>query len=117
MSLVPGVDLQLSKETTVKIRVANPWGLTYGKDAAFVLARRRYLAMTDLLEFENVEAVAVEGDALLCRLAGREFRVPREKIALCDNAVSQPGHRGSLAIPRELASDLGLVDLAKRVAR
>ena len=84
---------------------------------AEVLAIPRHLAMADLLEFENVEAVAVEGDALLCRIAGREVRVPRAKIALCDNVVSQPGHRGRLAIPRELASDLGLVDLAKRVAR
>ena len=73
--------------------------------------------MTDLLEFENVEALAVDGDALLCRIAGREVRVPRGKIALCDNAVSQPGHRGCLAIPRELALNLGLVDLAKRVPR
>ena len=73
--------------------------------------------MTDLLEFENVEALAVDGDALLCRIAGREVRVPRGKIALCDNAVSRPGRRGCLAIPRELALDLGLVDLAKRVTR
>ena len=62
---------------------------------------------SDLVRVPNVRAIS-DGLALICELADkRRVGVPRTLIDL-SSEVQQPGDRGTLIIPRQLARDLGL---------
>ena len=62
---------------------------------------------SDLVRVPNVRAIS-DGLALICELPDkRRVGVPRTLIDL-SSEVQQPGDRGTLIIPRQLARDLGL---------
>ena len=62
---------------------------------------------SDLVRVSNVRAIS-DGLALICELPDkRRVGVPRTLIDL-SSEVQQPGDRGTLIIPRQLARDLGL---------
>ncbi len=68
--------------------------------------------MREFVAFEDVEVVKRSDRALLCRVERKEVWVPQSHIALTDDAmIRRAGDCGRLVIPRQLAVDLGLVDV------
>ena len=69
--------------------------------------------MRDFVTFEEVEVVKRGDRALLCHVEGKDVWIPYVNIALTDEAtIRRAGDCGRLVIPRWLALNLGLVDVA-----
>ncbi len=60
------------------------------------------------ISFEDVEALADDGRALLCRVNGRLAWVPYEAMGMADGVVGKPGERGRLVLPLAVAIELRL---------
>jgi len=61
-----------------------------------------------LIVFDDVTVLSEKEGVLLCRVLGREVRVPRERIGIADQVVRHVGDHGRLVIPTTLATELGL---------
>ena len=60
----------------------------------------------EAIEFDGVEVIR-SGLVLLCRVGARVVSVPPLRV-LEGTTVSQPGDRGRLVLPPDVATDLGL---------
>jgi len=65
------------------------------------------MADADLVELDDVEAVADTGLALICVIKGRRVPVPPHAIEP-GSTVRQVGDRGKLIIPVWMARNLGV---------
>jgi hypothetical protein len=58
------------------------------------------------VEFSDVQVIRARGGVVICRIGNRTVAVPRARML--GAAISHAGDRGRLALPHDVAVNLGL---------